>query len=191
MLGVPDWKIIVGKRHARWLGHVARMSTDSIARQMLYGYSQGRTQKKSGLRNTLITRGKQVLRGVETDPRIWTHTAQNKSQWDVLCDRWSVSPAVTDVDKKVCPICQQEFTGEGGCRRHITKSHPVRIKDFECPMCNDTFKTKVARTKHMETAHWVGAVRSYEYPLVPGWLASLAGCGWRSVDGAAPFCALL
>ena len=31
--GVPDWRILVGKRHARWIGHVARMAPSRPAKQ--------------------------------------------------------------------------------------------------------------------------------------------------------------
>ena len=164
MLGVPDWKVIVGKRHARWLGHVARMSTDSMARQCLYGYSRGRTTRQRGLRKTLINRGVQVLRGLPTDLRVWAHSAQDKSAWNAICDKWSAKPAAIEVDEKVCPVCGAEFGTEGGCNRHITKSHPVRCEDFRCEFCTETFRTKIARTKHLEAVHDVGAVRDHHCP---------------------------
>ena len=46
MLGVPDWRVIVGRRSTRWLGHVARMAPTRLARQTLFGFVENRAQKR-------------------------------------------------------------------------------------------------------------------------------------------------
>ena len=80
MLGVPDWIILAGRRHARWLGHVARMAPGRLARQTLFGYVKGRTQQKTGLRMNLVAKANTILEGLpNSDTRIWAHKAQKKT----------------------------------------------------------------------------------------------------------------
>ena len=46
MLGVLDWRVLVGRRYSRWLGHVARMAPTRLARQTLFGFVENRAQKR-------------------------------------------------------------------------------------------------------------------------------------------------
>ena len=55
MLGVPDWRIIVGRRSTRWLGHVARMAPTRLARQTLFGFVKGRTKKDGSTQKSRLT----------------------------------------------------------------------------------------------------------------------------------------
>ena len=170
MLGVPDWRVLVGKRHARWIGHVARMSTDSLARISLYGYAEGRVKKKSGLRQNLVHRAEQILAGLCVDVRVWGHIAQDKAAWNTQCKNWCTNPTPLAVDEKTCPVCNKQFTKAGSCSRHITAVHPVRRQEFSCHICHATFVTKTAQTKHLERQHGVGAARPFSCPF------DFAGC---------------
>ena len=64
MLGVPDWSVIAGRRSTRWLGHVARMAPTRLARQTLFGFVKGRTQKRTGRRRNLVSHARSVLTGL-------------------------------------------------------------------------------------------------------------------------------
>ena len=164
MLGVPDWRVLVGKRHARWLGHLARMSSDSLARISLYGHAEGRVYKRNGLRCNLVHRAKQILDGLSVDARVWGHVAQDKAKWNAICDNWRTGRAPLAVDGKVCPICSRGFTLEGTCYRHVVAVHPLRRERFACHLCQETFETTTARTKHLEREHGAGAPRPFPCP---------------------------
>ena len=90
MSGVPDWRVLVGRRYTRWLGHVARMAPTRLARQALVGFAKGRTQLKTGRRRNLVSHAKTALKGLpELDSRIWAHSAQDKTVWNNLYTTWS------------------------------------------------------------------------------------------------------
>ena len=40
MSGVPDWRVLVGRRYTRWLRHVARMAPTRLARQALFSFAK-------------------------------------------------------------------------------------------------------------------------------------------------------
>ena len=109
-LRVPDWRVLVGKRHAGWLGHVARMASSRPAKQTPSRCAYGRIGKTEGLRKNLINRAKASLRcSAELDLRIWAHTAQDKPSWNNLCDGWSASgPAFYASNPSRCPICNKD-----------------------------------------------------------------------------------
>ena len=90
MLGVPDWRVIVGRRSTRWLGHVARMAPTRLARQTLFGFVNCLTQKRTGRRRNLVSHARSVLPGLpKLDMRIWGHTVQDKAEWNDLCSQSS------------------------------------------------------------------------------------------------------
>ena len=154
MLGVPDWRVIVGRRSTRWLGHVARMAPTRLARQTLFGFVKGRTQKRTGRRRNLVSHARSVLTGLpKLDMRIWAHTAQDKAEWNDLCSQWSRdAPELIVDDPQKCPICSKCFRNLG---THITTTHPVNTEMFKCPIdgCDEVFKTKDARTRDPQKEH--------------------------------------
>ena len=106
MLGGPDWRVLVGRRYTRWLGHVARMAPTRLARQALFGFAKGRTQLKTVRRRNLVSHAKTTLNGLpELDSRIWAHTAQDKTDWNNLCTTWSRdAPEFKIENMHECPI---------------------------------------------------------------------------------------
>ena len=160
ILGVPDWRVLVGRRYTRWLGHVARMAPTRLARQALFGFVKNRAQKKMGARKSLVSHAKTVLSGLpELDMRIWAHTAQDKAKWNDLCTQWSRdAPKFIVVDPQKCPICEKCFKNVG---IHITTTHAVSKEDFKCPHCEEVFKTKNARTRHLELKHGISVPKPF------------------------------
>ena len=154
--GVPDWRILVGKRHARWIGHVARMAPSRPARQTLFGSLHGRRGMRTGLRKDLVIQAIKGLAGLpELDNIIWAHIAQDKKKWDSLCDDWNPSaPTFSTDNPKRCPLCESDFEYLG---KHIASKHPIGIEKFKCnvPGCEQEFLTKQARTKHKKTDHGI------------------------------------
>ena len=154
MLGVPDWRFLVGRRSTRWLGHVARLAPTRLARQTLLGFVKGRTQKRKGRRRNLVSHARSVLTGLpKLGMRIWAHTAQDKADWNDLCSQWSRdAPEFIVDDSQKCPICSKCFRNLG---THITTTHPVSTETFKCPLdgCGKVFKTKNARTRHIQKEH--------------------------------------
>ena len=150
MLGVPDWRVIVGRRSTRWLGHVARMAPTRLARQTLYGFVKGRTQKRTGRRGNLVSHARSVVTGLpELVVRIWAHTAQDKADCNDLCSQWSRdAPEFIVNDPQKCTICSKCFSYLGA---HITTKHAVSNEMFKCHIdgCNEVFKTKNARMRHL------------------------------------------
>ena len=154
MLGVPDWRVIVGRRSTRWLGHLARMAPTRLARQTLFGFVKGRTQKRTGRRRNLVSHARSVLTGLpKLDMKIWAHTAQDRAEWNDLCSQWSRdAPEFIVDDSQKCPICSKCFHILG---THLTTTHAVVKERFKCPMygCDEVFKTKNARTRHLKKEH--------------------------------------
>ena len=107
MLGVPDWRVIVGRRSTRWLGHLARMAPTRLARQTLFGFVKGRKQKRTGRRRNLVSHARSGFTGSpKLAMRIWAHTAQDKAEWNDLCSQWSRdAPEFIVDDPQKCPIC--------------------------------------------------------------------------------------
>ena len=166
MLGVPDWRVLVGRRYTRWLGHVARMAPTRLARQTLFGFAKGRLQSKTGRRRNLISHAKATLRGLpELDMRIWAHTAQDKSAWNNLCTTWSNdAPEFIIDDPQKCPICGQQVIKNLG--KHISTKHAVSNAKFQCtvPGCSETFNTKNARTRHLAKKHGIEPPKPFPCP---------------------------
>ena len=155
MLGVPDWRVIVGRRSTRWLGHVARMAPTRLARQTLFGFVKGRTQKRTGRRRNLVSHARSVLTGLpKLDMRIWAHTTQDKAEWNDLCSQWNRdTPEFIVDDPRKCPICSKCYRNLG---TRITRTHAVSTEMFKCPIdgCGEVFKTKNARTIHLKNEHY-------------------------------------
>ena len=166
MLGVPDWRVLVGRRYTRWLGHVARMAPTRLARQTLFGFAKGRLQSKTGRRRNLISHAKATLRGLpELDMRIWAHTAQDKSGWNNLCTTWSNdAPEFIIDDPQKCPICGQQVIKNLG--KHISTKHAVSNAKFQCTVsgCSETFNTKNARTRHLAKKHGIEPPKPFPCP---------------------------
>ena len=97
---------------------------------------------------------KTVLAGLpELDVRIWAHTAQDKAEWNDLCSQWSSdAPKFIIDDPQKCPICSKSFIK---LKTHITTAHAVSKDVFKCPVdgCDQVFKTKNARTRHIANEH--------------------------------------
>ena len=155
MLGVPDWRVLVGRRKTRWLGHIARMAPTRLARQALFGFAKGRKQLRTGRRRNLVSHAKTALQGLpELDNRIWAHTAQDSTAWNNLGKTWSRNaPEFIVDDPHKCPICAKRFTNNLG--KHISTKHAVSNEKFQCPVegCSETFNTKNARTRHLKKRH--------------------------------------
>ena len=155
MLGVPDWRVLVGRRYTRWLGHIARMAPTRLARQALFGFAKGRKQLRTGRRRNLVSHAKTALQGLpELDNRIWAHTAQDNTAWNNLCKTWSRNaPEFIVDDPHRCPICAKCLTKNLG--NHISTNHAVSNEKFQCPVegCSETFNTKNARTRHLQKKH--------------------------------------
>ena len=161
-LGVPDWRVLVGRRHARWLGHVARMAPKRLARQTLFGSVKGRGHYGTAtgtVRKNLVTRAQRVLDGLpELDIRIWAHLAQDQASWAARCDTWTVGAAkFSPQHPGQCPLCTQTFRNANDLGRHISTMHPVSSERFVCdqPGCTREFGTKNARTLHIRKDHGV------------------------------------
>jgi len=67
-----------------------------------------------------------------------------------------------------CTLCAEKLTSKGGLRTHIARKHEdkYQYKDrpkqiISCPQCNETFKSKYSRVKHIETVH-EGKIYSYQ-----------------------------
>ena len=105
MFGVPDRRVIVGRRSTRWLGHVGRMAPTRLARQTLFGFVKGRTQKRTGRRRNVVSHARSLLSGLpKLNMRIWAHTAQDKAEWNDLCSQWNRdSPEFIVDDPQKCP----------------------------------------------------------------------------------------
>ena len=155
-LGVPFWRVLLGRRHARWLGHIARMAPSRPAKQTLFGSVHGRKATRTGLKKTLVTQANVGLNGLpDLDTRIWAHIAQDKLKWNSLCEGWDVNAQSFHIDNpRRCPLCEADFTHLG---QHITAKHPVNAAKFVCEdaTCRAEFLTKKARTQHMEIAHGI------------------------------------
>ena len=125
MLGVPDWRVRVGRRSTRWRGHVARMAPTRLARQTLFGFVKGRKQKRTGRRRNLVAHAKSILTGLpKLGMRIWAHTAQDKAKWNDLCSFWSRdAPKLIVDDPQKCPICKKSFINLG---THNTTANAVK-----------------------------------------------------------------
>ena len=130
-LGVPDWRVLLGRRHARWLGHIARMAPSRPAKQTLFGSVHGRKATRTGLKKTLVTQANVGLNGLpDLDTRIWAHIAQDKLKWNSLCEGWDVNAHSFHIDNpRRCPLCEADFTHLG---QHITAKHPVNAAKFVC-----------------------------------------------------------
>ena len=161
MLGVPDWRVLVGRRSTRWLGHVARMAPTRLARQVLYGFAKGRKQLKTGRRRNLVSHASSMLEGLpKLDDRIWAHTAQDKAAWNNLCKTWSRNAPKFEIDDPhKCPICGKSVAGNLG--KHISTMHAVSSEKFQCTKCGETFKTKNARTRHLEKIHQISTPKPF------------------------------
>ena len=163
--GVPDWRVLLGKRHTRWIGHIARMSHLRPARQTLFGSVHGRRPMRTGIRKSLVTQAKAGLAGLpRLDTRIWAHIAQDKLEWDSLCEAWDANAEPFQIDNpRRCPLCDSNVTNLG---KHITAKHPVSTEKFECEVlgCRETFLTKNARTKHMNNVHGIGVAKNFHCP---------------------------
>ena len=137
----------MGRRSTRWLGHVARMAPTRLARQTLFGFVKGRTQKRTGRRRNVVSHARSLLSGLpKLNMRIWAHTAQDKAEWNDLCSQWSRdAPEFIMVDPKECPMYSKSSQNVG---THITTAHPVSKENFICIVdgCDQEFKTKNART---------------------------------------------
>ena len=154
MLGVPDWRIIMGRRSTRWLGHVARMAPTRLDRQTLFGFVEGRAQKRTGRRRNLVSHARSALTALpKLDMRICAHTAQDKADWNDLCLQWSrdAPEFIVDAPQK-CPICGKCFYNLG---THITTTRAVSKQMFKCPIdgYDQLFTTKNARTRHLANEH--------------------------------------
>ena len=162
MLGVPDWRVLVGRRYTRWIGHVARMAPTRLARQTLFGFVKGRTQKRTGRRRNLVAQANYALKGLpELDMRIWAHTAQDKAKWNDLCSQWSSNaPEFIINDPRKCPVCDKSFQN---LRTHITTAHAISKENFSCTVagCNEMFKTKNARTRHLADKHGISVPKPF------------------------------
>ena len=162
---VPDWKVLVGKRHARWIGHVARMAPSRPARQTLFGFVKGRKALRGGLRKNLITQAITGLEGLPNlDTRIWAHTAQDKAKWESLCENWaSEAPSFISPNPRQCPLCSKDFTKLGV---HISSQHPINNEKYVCGVdgCTAEFLTKHQRTKHKEIAHGIEVLKPFKCP---------------------------
>ena len=154
MLGVPDWRVIVGRRSTRWLGHLARMAPTRLARQTLFGFVKSRTQKRTGRRRNLVSHARSVLTGLpKVDMSIWAHIAQDKEEWNDFCSQSSRdAPEFIVDDSQKYPICSKCVRNLG---THITTTHAVSKEMFKCPIdgCDEVFKTKNARTRHLKKEH--------------------------------------
>ena len=130
MLGVPDWRVRVGRRSTRWRGHVARMAPTRLARQTLFGFVKAWKQKRTGRRRNLVSHARSVLTGLpKLDMRIWAHTAQDKADWNDLCLQWSRdAPEFIVDDPQKCPICSKCYRN---LRTHITTKHAVNKEMFK------------------------------------------------------------
>ena len=144
----------MGRRSTRWLGHVARMAPTRLDRQTLFGFVEGRAQKRTGRRRNLVSHARSVLTGLpKLDMRIWTHTAKDKAGVGRLVFTVeSDDPEFIVDDPQKCPICSKCFRNLG---THITTTHAVSKEMFKCPIdgCDEVFKTKNARTRHLKKEH--------------------------------------
>ena len=144
----------MGRRYTRWLGHVARMGPTRLARKNLFGFVKGRVQKRTGRRRNLVSHARSLLTGLpKREMRIWAHTAQDKAEWNDLCSQWNRdSPEFIVDDPQKCPICSTCCRNLG---THIITTHTVSNEMFKCPIdgCDQVFKTKNARTRHLKNEH--------------------------------------
>ena len=143
--GVPDWRILVGKRHARWIGHVARMAPSRPARHTLFGSFHGRRGMRTGLRKDLVIQAIKGLAGLpELDNIIWAHIAQDKKIWDSLCEDWNPSaPTFSTDNPKRCPLCESDFEYLG---KQIASKHPIVLRNSNA-MFQDASKNS-SQNKH-------------------------------------------
>ena len=138
----------MGRRSTRWLGHATRMAPTRLARQTLFGFVKGRTQKRTGRRRNVVSHARSLLSGLpKLNMRIWAHTAQDKAEWNDLCSQWNRdSPEFIVDDPQKCPICSKCYRN---LRTHITTKHAVNKEMFKRQIdgCGEMLKTKNARTR--------------------------------------------
>ena len=86
-LGVPSIKTMLLKRQAQWLGHVARMPNQQLARAALFGaipqrVSQTGGESKGWRKGRYTSQAQHLIERLpEVDFRIWTLKAKDKMWW--------------------------------------------------------------------------------------------------------------
>ena len=153
----------MGRRSTRWLGHATRMAPTRLARQTLFGFVKGRTQKRTGRRRNLVSHARSVLTGLpKLDMRIWAHTAQDKAEWNDLCSQWSRdAPEFIVDDSQKYPICSKCVRNLG---THITTTHAVSKEMFKCPIdgCDQVFKTNTVHTRYFTVGHGISVPKPFQ-----------------------------
>ena len=140
MFGVPDRRVIVGRRSTRWLGHVGRMAPTRLARQNLFGFVKGRVQKRTGRRRNLVSHARSLLTGLpKREMRIWAHTAQDKAEWNALCSQWTS-----------CPRNQRRRSWLHTSPRHITSARKCSNARLMAAVKCSRRKTLVRETPQKE-----------------------------------------
>ena len=134
---IPSIQALLGKRRLKWLGHLHRMSSNRIPRQILRGELATGLRKRGRPHLRFKDRCKSTMLSFQIDPTKWEATADDRSAW-----KQSIYLGMKAHEKKNAEIYQ---TKRSRCKDPNCQTQPTRLI---CTYCQRTLGSNIGRIIH-------------------------------------------
>ena len=168
--GLESIQEYIHQRVLRWLGHVARMSTERLPKKLLFAWEQEGTRSRDHGLPRFRDVANRALKSRGVDKAIWLQLAQDRGEWRRVVhgtynsgygSQHSETEAVEEVDANGmmrCPFpgCGHKCLGRRGLAKHCMIVHTQGTdaeNGFTCDLCPYRSVTRAGMTKHKNKAH--------------------------------------
>ena len=131
---------VVTAKRLRWLGHVARMNDDHLAKQILFGWLPQR-RPAHGVKMRWRDKVRKDLKNVDIQEENWFAIAQERGEWKAVCKEGLHQSTTKGAEKEknrrcgsvavvqpfICEVCHRTFRRRQDIARHkCQRSRDVR-----------------------------------------------------------------
>ena len=140
---LPSIESVIARHCLRWAGHVRRMSSDRLPRQVLFSQLEHGTRPRGAPKRRFCDQLKANLLRCQIDKTNWETIAKNRSDWR------QIIIAGTDRMEN-----QRRFVSENKRQKRKQKLLlPLSQPTLSCPNCSRLFRSNLGLSSHLRNRH--------------------------------------